>query len=1131
MKMERLFAVLMVGVILLLGGHVNVEAGPSVKAAVKVSELYCEYSRNPLGIDVVQPRFSWILESGQRGQVQSAYRILVAGSEGKLNSNRGDKWDSGKVASDRSVNVAYEGTALSSAEQCHWKVRVWDGNGTASDYSAPATFEMGLLKKDDWKGKWIGMGEPGPTLGYITGRFGKAVSLAGRDECVKIGHYARLKPRRQITISAWIRPTASTDSWREIYRKEDGNARQLLALGRTGDIRGVWFGLGIGGSYTEHGAPTSLEDLKDGKWHFIAATYDGSFKRIYVDGREIGSDAVSGPIDKAGSRPAYIGSCDGRNEFFAGGIDDVRVYSRALSAREIRTMAGRSTGSDPDLVGWWKLDGDLRNSAGGNDGKATGAAASSAPLLRKEFEIARKVKRARAYISGLGWYELFINGEKIGDHVLDPATTDYHRRILYVTYDVTDRLRGGPNAIGVMLGNGWYSEPGRLKYGDSPRLLMQMEIEFTDGTTAGIRTDKTWKSSSGPITRNDIYGGETYDARLEKTGWTNAGYDDSGWNHVEIKDSPGGKMQSQLMPAIKVNQTIQPVKFTNPRPGVYVYDMGQLFGGWARLRVKGPRGTRVTIKYAARIFKGSGLVDKRRHGGSGETDYYILKGNGNEVYEPRFTYHPVRYVQIEGLPGKPTQEDLEGRVVHSAVDMSGDFHCSNPLLNQIHKNVVWTLTNGLFGIPLDCLHREHWAWTDPATVTGSLYPRKHMPLFWTKWLHDIADAQYENGAVPDVAPSYAFNRCDPAWGGNYPLLVWYLHQYYADKRILEEHYAGMKKWIDYLVSIARNHLVTKGHYGDHMLPGKSPGKEEFISTETPRQLVWTGYYYRGALVVSKTARLLGKTDDARRYARLAEQIRNAFNNRWLNEESDQYASGSQTANLFPLALGIVPRASQAGVLKSIVRNIVEKHGGHLHTGNTGTTCMIDTLARHGRGSVMYQVATATPYPGWGYMVEQGATTIWEAWGLGGNAESMIMWATIDEFFYNDLAGIGGPEYYGPGYAAPGFRQIHIQPHVLGDLEYARASIRTVRGVVSSAWKKNGDSLVLRVILPAGSRAKVSVPKIGLKNVTVTESGKSVYRAGRFVKGVAGISSAEESEDYVTFDVGSGSYMFKLVGSI
>ena len=910
--MRKLLAVLvMCGVGVIFAGACSgaVRPGPLTPVA-----LTCEYAAGPLGVDAPQPRFGWVLESNLRGQMQSAYQVLVASSEEKLRANVGDKWDSGKVVSFQSVNVAYRGKALASGEKRWWKVRVWDGGGKASPFSKPATFEMGLLKKSDWQGKWIGAG------------------------------------------------------------------------------------------------------------------------------------------------------------------------------KEI-----------------------------------------SSPLLRKTFEIASKVKRARVYVSGLGWYELYINGRKVGDHVLDPATTDYHKRTLYVTYDVTDRLREGPNAVGVMLGNGWYCEPGRRKYGDSPRLLLQMHVEFTDGSATSIKTDQTWKTSGGPITRNDIYGGETYDARLEKPGWAAAGYDDAGWNRAAIKESPRGRLQSQLMPAIKVNRTIKPVRFTNPKPGIYVYDMGQLFGGWARLRVKGPRGAKVTIKYAARMFKDSGLVDKRRHRGTRETDFYILKGRGQEIYEPRFTYHPVRYVQIEGYPGKPARDDLDGRVVYSSVDMSGDFECSNPLLNRIHRNVVWTVTNGLFGIPLDCLHREHWAWTDPATVTGSLYPRKHMPLFWTKWLNDIADAQHAGGAVPDIAPSYPSGRSDPAWGGNYPILVWYLYQYYADRRIVERHYAGMKRWIDYLASIADGHLVKKGHYGDHMLPGKSPGREEFISSETPRPLVWTGYYYRGARVVSRAACILGKIDDAKRYARLADQIKNAFNKEWLNRQTHQYAGGSQTANLFPLALDIVPEANRAGVLGSVVRDI-EKRGGHLRTGNTGTTCMIDTLTDRGHGDVMYRAATLPTYPGWGYMVKQGATTIWEHWGLGGGAESMIMWATIDEFFYNDLAGIRGPEYYGPLDAAGGFREIHIQPRVLGDLKYAKASFRTVRGVVSSSWKREGKSLVLEVTLPVNSRGRVSVPKLGQAKVRITEGGKVVWKDGSYVSGAAGITAAAAGADCVTFAVGSGHYRFKLTGT-
>lgn len=884
--------------------------------------LTCEYVTDPLGVDVPSPRLSWILESDQRGQMQSAYQILVASSEDKLNANVGDRWDSGKAVSNQSVNVAYEGTDLTSGERYCWKVRCWDKDDNAGAYSDPAVFEIGLLEKSDWEGEWIG-----------------------------------------------------TD------------------------------------------------------------------------------------------------------------------------------------------------------------------ASISAPLLRKEFEIDKEVRSARIYISGLGWYELYINGQRVGDHVLDPATTDYAKHVLYVTYDVTEMLSSGLNAIGAMLGNGWYSEPGHNKYGDSPRLLMQMNVKLADGSIMKISTDRTWKTSDGPITSNDLYCGETYNALSEKPGWDRAGYDDSGWGNAVTKGNPGGQLKSQLMPPIKVNETVNPVKLTNPKPGIYVYDLGQLFGGWARLHVRGPAGTRITIKYADLLSEETGLIDQGRWIGRHsypETDLYILKGDGEEVYEPRFTYHPVRYVQIEGYPGEPVINDLEGRVLYSAVDMSGDFQCSHPRVNAIHRNTVWTVKNGLFGIPLDCLHREHWAWTDPATVAGSLYPRKYMPAFWTKWINDIKDAQRDDGAIPDFAPTYPGDRSDPAWGGNYPILIWYLHQYYDDNRILGEHYGGMKRWMDYLASIADDHIVTKGHYGDHMLPGDSPGAEEFISTETPPPLVWTGYYYIDAMIVSRIASILGKIDDAERYALLAEEIKDAFNSKWLNGDTDQYANGSQTANLFALIMGIVPEANKDGVLANIIRSIRDEYNGHLHTGNTGTTCLLDSLTEYGYGDVLYEAVTTPTYPSWGYMVEQGATTIWESWGQGsraGGAESMIMWATVDEFFYNDLAGIKGPDYHGPGYMTPGFRQICIKPYIPGELEHASAYIRTVRGMVSSGWKKGEKSITLEVTIPVNSEAKVSVPRIGLQNVTVEESGKVIWKDGSYVSGVAGIADGNENADYVTFDVGSGSYSLILSGTL
>ncbi|UCG46357.1 MAG: family 78 glycoside hydrolase catalytic domain [Phycisphaerales bacterium] len=902
-------------------------------AGVTPADLRCEYSINPLGIDVAQPRLSWILRSGARGQMQSAYQILVAGSRENLRQNKGELWDSGKVKSDRSVNVAYKGRALKSAQRCYWKVRCWDKDDNPSRWSYAAAFEMGLLKEADWQGKWVGAD--------------------------------------------------------------------------------------------------------------------------------------------------------------------------------------------------WSI---------------------SAPLLRKEFEIGRKIKSARVYISGLGWYEFYINDQRVGDHVLDPATTNYHKRILYVTYDVTSLLKDGTNAIGVMLGNGWYSERsiykhrflrlGKrterkrpeccLKYGDSPRVLLQMNVEFMDGKTMSVKTNSDWKVSSGPITRNDLYGGETYDARLEKPGWTRGGYNDAGWQTAELKNSPGGRLVSQTMPPIKVQKTIVPVSCKNPKPGVYVYDMGQLFGGWTRLFATGAKGTKITIKYSAHISDETGLVDKRHYPEPEETDYYFLRGDAEgEVYEPRFTYHPVRYVQIEGYPGEPTINDLQGRVVYSAVELAGNFHCSNTLINRVHRNVLWTLTNELMGIPLDCLHAEHWAWTDPATVTGTLYTRKHMPMFWTKWLNDIKDEQHENGAIPEIAPSYAHSQVTPSFGGNYPILVWYIHQCYDDYRILEEHYPAMKKWVDYLTySASDNYIVTKGRWGDHMLPGEAPGKEQVRPTETPPELLWTGYYYRNASIASQAAALLGKPDDAEYYSSLAENIKDALNRKWLDPNTSQYAAGTQTANLLPLALGIVPATSKERVEENIVENIMTKYGGHLHTGNTGTGAMIEALGEHGYADIMYKVATTTTYPGWGYMIKQGATVIWQGWGKDKEL-SMIMWCTIAEFFYSDLAGLKAPDYYGPSYMAPGYRRITIKPQVVGDLKHTKASVKTVRGLVGVDWRKDENSFEMKVTIPVNSKARVHVPKIGFEDVVITEGSRTVWKAGRFIKSVEGISDATGTSNYVAFDVGSGNYSFLL----
>jgi len=1125
--------------------HKGLRGQPSYAAGaqgsrVTAEELRCEYLIYPVGIDTPKPRFSWILQSNERGQMQSAYRVLVASDEKTLASNRGDKWDSGKVSSDQSVNVPYQVKPLSSGEQCSWKVRVWDKRGRPSPWSEPATFEMGLLQKSDWQGKWIAMGDTdGPR--FVPGRLGQAIDLNGRGQTVRIPHNARLKPRDQITISAWIKPTECSDRWREVYRKEDGEARHLLAIAKDSGFYGLWCGLGINGEYVERGAPLSRDQLKDGRWHLVTVTYDGTVIQFYADGKQIGTADADGKLDTQGTRPAYIGSLGGRSEFFPGGIDDVRVYDRALSAREIEMLPGGQLGvAGKGLVGWWKLDGDLADGAGGQAGTAVGAETSPAPMFRKEFEIEGQIARASVYLSGLGYYELYINGRRVGDHVLDPAVTNYHNdqpyempsRVPYVAYDVTEYLRPGRNALGVQLGNGWYSGVtpplGRQPYGDRPILLLQLNVNLAGGRRISVVTDRTWKTSRGPTLDNDICRGEFYDARLEKPGWASARYDDSTWREVILPEPPSGVLVSQIMPPVKVVETFKPVKILKPADGVYVYDFGQNMSGWTRLRVRGPRGTEVTLRHAPCVYE-DGRLDTRAHGETTQTDTYILKGQGLEEWEPRFTLHGFRYVEMTGFPGEPSAENLEARFVRSALDLAGDFACSNRLINQIHHNVLWTFLSSLQGIPQDAAERaERVGWLgDTGFVWEDYIYNIDMAAFTTKWLCDIRDTQRPTGELAVTAPKWWRSGQEgpryspyPCWISTYPLLAWYMYEYYGDTRVLEQHYDGLKKMVAYKARHAPGHIFTHG-LGDHMEP-QADGSSSFRPKHTSSLLTSTAYYYYDVWLLSRTARVLGHSDDARHYARLAEEIKEAFNEKFFDESAGHYGTGTQTDNSLPLYFGMVPAARRQTVVDRLAHDITGNHNGHLSTGIIGTNALEQTLGEHGLAEVMFGIVTQTTPPGWGYQVERGATTIWETWeGEPGHSMNMKMFGSTEKFFYKDLAGIA--------LAAPGFRRITIKPRIVGDLTWVKASHNTVRGRVAVHWRKGEGSLAMQVTIPANTTAKVSVPTMGLKNISINESGKPAWKDGSYVAGVAGIIGGSRSANYVTLDVGSGSYSFRLTG--
>lgn len=753
-------------------------------------------------------------------------------------------------------------------------------------------------------------------------------------------------------------------------------------------------------------------------------------------------------------------------------------------------------------------------------------AEEKSPLLRREFNLAKSVARACAYISGLGYYELHINGKKVGDNVLDPGWTDYAKRILYVTYDVTSYLTDGLNAIGIMLGNGWYN-PRTLDWfeapwRDFPKVILQMNIDFTDGSRLSIVTDESWKVSSGPIITNTIYDGETYDARLEKPGWDTANYDDSTWDNAEIVEDPGGVMKAQLLPPIRVVKTIKPVAVTNPGPGVWVFDLGQNFAGWVRLKVEGPRGTEVVLKFAE-VLSDDGMINQENLRTAQAKDTYILKGEGKEVYEPKFTYHGFRYVEMTGFPGTPTLDNLEGRVVHSSVETVGEFSCSNSLLNQIHRNILWTRLANLMSIPTDCPQRdERLGWLGDALYAAetSIY-NFDLATFNEKWASDLEDAQEETGNIPDVVPDVGVAERDPAWGSECIFIPYYNYLYYGDQAILEQHYQMMKKWICFLQNKATDGILSYGWPSDWCAPGQT------IPLTTPVPLVSTFCYYEDALLMSEMARTLGKSVEAGEYAELVNFIRESFQEEFYNGDGE-YATGSQTCQVLPLTAGIVPESEKEAVVKKLVDNVMIEHTGHLDTGMIGTRYLLDVLTDCGYGDVAYTIAAQTTYPSWGYMISKGATTLWELWEYktvhGMNSHNHIMFGSIDAWFYKFLAGIRvDPD-------GPGFRKIIIKPHPLGDLEWVAASVKTIRGLIASRWKKQDNLLTLNVVLPTNSQAKVNIPKIGLDNAIVEESGKIIWKDHLYIGGAPGITGGEEDAEYVTFDIGSGSYSFKIYGT-
>jgi alpha-L-rhamnosidase len=890
---------------------------------IGVENLKCEMLTNPQGIDVTKPRFSWQINTNERGVKQTAYQIIVASSLAGLSNHKEHIWNSGKIYSDQSVLVEYNGKPLSSRKQYFWKVKVWTNKGE-EEWTQPASFTMGLLQSSDWKAKWIGMDKAFP-------------------------------------------------------------------------------------------------------W------------------------------------------------------DSVTKFAR-LSAR----------------------------------------------YFRKEINTSKKIEKATVYISGLGLYELYINGQKIGDQVLAPGPTDYSKTILYNSFDVTQNVQQGKNAIATVLGNGRFFtmrqnyKPQKWHNFGFPQMLLQLEIEYADGTKQIITSDASWKmTADGPIRTNNEYDGEEYDATKELTGWNETGFDDSKWLKVQLVKAPGGALKAQMNENMKVMERIQPVSIRQLSSGKYILDMGQNMAGWIKMQVQGKRGDVVKLRFAESLQTDGELYTANLRDAI-VTDMYTLKGAEKETWHPAFVYHGFRYVEVTGYPGTPTINDFVGEVVYDDMQTIGSLETSNDIINQIHKNAYWGIRSNYKGMPVDCPQRnERQPWLGDRTMGsyGESFLFDNSRLY-AKWLNDIHDAQRPEGNIPDVAPNFWYYYKDNmTWPGAYLTIANMLYQQYGDKRSIVKHYASMKKWMNYMKrKYLKDYIMTKDSYGDWCVPPESP---ELIHSKDPSRitdpkLIATAYYYYFLNVMQKFALLSNNKEDIKAFADEAIKVKAAFNKKFYNKSTAQYSNNTVTANILVLAFNLVPEAGSERVFKNIADKILIDDNGHISTGVIGTQWLMRWLTKYNRADIAYKLASNTTYPSWGYMVKNGATTIWELWNGNTANPSMnsqnhvMLLGDLLVWMYQDLAGIHSDEN---GIA---FKKVVMKPSFDVDLSYVNASYQSPYGTIKSSWKKENGQISWSISVPGNATAVVYIP--AKENVDVKEG-------SGIASSTEGIRFLKMENGNAVFEIGSGNYSF------
>ncbi|NPU97752.1 MAG: family 78 glycoside hydrolase catalytic domain [Candidatus Omnitrophica bacterium] len=1041
--------------------------------------LLCEYLVNPLGLDEPAPRLFWRLP--EEFQKQTAYQLLVASSPDLLRESRADVLDTGKVDSDQSIHVVYSGPPLRSNVRYYWTVRVWDEQGRPSPFAPAAFWQMGLLNASDWKAQWIGLEGALPD-----------------NAAPHVGYHSQLEKSAEHT--KWVQIDLGQS--RRVDRVRLYPCQPFDYSKNPGFLFPVRFRVDVSND-PEFQTSETVWDLTSG------------------DFPNPGAAVVEQAFPPRKSR--YV-----RLTVTRLAHRDADNYAFALA--ELECLSGEQVISQGrPAASFDTIESDVWSLRHVNDGinetrEARFALPSPSPMLRKTFTLNVPVRRATLYATALGLYEARINGLRVGKNLLAPEWTDYHQRIQVQAYDVTGMLRQGENVIGAMLGEGWYAGMvgllGPRQYGSRLGFLAQLEIECGDGTTRTVVTGPSWRiTDQGPIRGSDIIRGETYDARLEMPGWDTPGFDDSAWQPVSLLPPGDVKLVAQPNEPIQITQELSPLNITEPTPGVYVFDLGQNMVGWCRLRIRGEAGQRIEIQHGEMLNPDGtvytqNLRDHNRRDPVQEYQKDVFIGRGGEaIFEPHFTYHGFRYVEVRGLTRKPSRGDMAGCVFHSAAPLNGTFECSDPMLNQLMKNIVWTKRGNLHSTPTDCPQRdERLGWMgDAQAFSQTACYLMNLGAFYTKWCQDIRDAQADDGRFADFSPNPAKSKnaflAAPAWADAGVIIPWRMYVNYGDSRILERHYDAAKRWVEYVRSQSPEGIWIQGRgndygdwlNGDQLILENWPKK----GADTPREIFATAFYAHSTEILSKMAKILGKNDEAEQYARLAGVIKAAFCKRFVQPDG-RITSDNQSVYGLALHFDLLPEDQRPLAVQHLLRKI-EEYNQHISTGIQATHRMMLELVRWGQADTAYRLLMNRTIPSWGYMIDQGATTIWERWdgwvegrgfqNPGMNSFNHYAFGSVGEWMFRHILGIQpDPEH-------PAYRHFVIHPIPGGGLTYAKGTLDTLYGTIRISWKREDPSFEMECAIPPNTTATVYVPSSNPEKLTET-NGKLIapprYEKGCFV---------------------------------